>query len=64
MSEPYDALKPCPFCGGSNVTVHVFEEGRGGGYDPWVAVMCDDCDIQGETHKTEEEAVEAWNRRA
>ncbi len=60
MSE----LKTCPFCGGTNVEVVTYTERPGSAYRPWIAVECGDCDISGETHKSEEEAAEAWNTRA
>lgn len=50
-----DKLKPCPFCGGMNLyyTARMF-----------YAVECADCGgkVVG-AYRTEEEAVEAWNRR-
>lgn len=48
-------LKPCPFCGGMNL---YYAEGR------FYAVECVDCGgkVVG-AYRTEEEAVEAWNRR-
>lgn len=48
-------LKPCPFCGGMNL---YYAEGM------FYAVECADCGgkVVG-AYRTEEEAVEAWNRR-
>lgn len=50
-------LKPCPFCGGEphDETFHT----EGGGY----AVWCVGCDAIGPEKPSEEDAVEAWNRR-
>jgi Lar family restriction alleviation protein len=50
MSEK---LKPCPFCGGNNLSVK-------GVTVYWVE--CNDCNAASSVHKTEEEAIEAWNR--
>lgn len=54
MSE----LKRCPFCGGEAETelcgIGVFQH--------W-CVWCD-CGVLLQDHKTEAEAIEAWNRRA
>ncbi len=51
-------LKPCPFCGGINITI----EGHTGQF--WV--LCE-CGAEGPTPstlwKTEKEAIKAWNRR-
>ena len=51
MSE----LKPCPFCGGEATTMEIQYEG-------WTA-MCVDCPAETSYLFTEEEAIEAWNRR-
>lgn len=49
-------LKPCPFCGGTNL---YYAEGR------FYAVECGDCGgkVVG-AFRTEEDAAEAWNTRA
>lgn len=50
-------LKPCPFCGNTNLSVYTF------------SVFCDatkggcGASCGGET-KTKEEAIQKWNRRA
>ena len=50
-------LKPCPFCGGEDFQmVSVY----GGEY----YVDCLTCTACGPSGETEEEAIEAWNRRA
>lgn len=58
-------LKPCPFCGSKWANVkyvnnpfdrhHIY-----GGF----AAYCDDCGATTKHFKTEQEAIEAWNRRA
>ena len=50
-------LKPCPFCGGE---AHVVETIHGKTL-PWV--RCKDCGMETPMLDTEEEAIEAWNRR-
>jgi Lar family restriction alleviation protein len=67
-----DELKPCPFCGSTNLSIETnsvqpddFHDGH---------VVCDDCDASGRHAMTlegwlsskaeaKEEAIEAWNRR-
>lgn len=54
-------LKPCPFCGGEDLDVHVgVSVGR---RHECVTITCNDCvgSIYG---GTEERAIEAWNTRA
>ena len=63
MSE---SLKPCPFCGNTNILVYE-EEGKFG-FTEWI-VECDShyCACQPTAHdsyQTKVEAVEAWNTRA
>lgn len=50
-------LKNCPFCGGEAKLSNVL--GRAG-------VICKDCqaEMRGYLDMTEEEVIEAWNRRA
>lgn len=53
-------IKQCPFCGlYLTVTYHI------GHYlpKPWI-VNCYQCGAEGPRAKTEEEAIELWNRRA
>lgn len=50
-------LKPCPFCGGTNIAVAKEDE--------W-EVMCMDCYVNVGaccSYYTEAEAIEAWNKR-
>ena len=54
-------LLPCPFCGGEAEICHVTQlwEPR----DSYWA-KCGDCHTSGKHHKTEAEAIQAWNTRA
>lgn len=55
MSEK---LKPCPFCGSPNI------DPKGWGSTQTSGPACDDCGASaGSSFKSEEENVEAWNRR-
>ena len=50
-------LKPCPFCGDTQLTIiNVYGEDY--------YVHCDTCTTCGPSGETEQEAIEAWNRRA
>lgn len=49
-------LKPCPFCGGEAKICGTREIGMS-----WIA--CKSCIGQTTCYDTEEEAIEAWNRR-
>lgn len=53
-----DILKPCPFCGGTDLTI------RKGKY-MWM-VVCNnaDCNAYGGCKHYKKDAIEAWNRRA
>ena len=48
-------LKPCPFCGGE-ASMYI-------AYDDGYYVCCDECGCGLPVYNTEEEAIEAWNRR-
>jgi Lar family restriction alleviation protein len=51
------ALKPCPFCGGENLS----KERNGSG---WPIVMCDDCGAKGpQIELDREDANKRWNAR-
>ena len=50
-------LKPCPFCGGEDFQVV-------GVYGEEYYVDCLTCTTCGPSGETEEEAIEAWNKRA
>ena len=51
-----EKLKPCPFCGSSNVTVY--------GMYPNSYARCRACGAEGGLCDTHDEAAAAWNRRA
>lgn len=47
-----EQLKPCPFCGGE---AYFYEFER--------CIGCLNCGVETVSYHTEEEAIEAWNRR-
>lgn len=57
-----DGVKPCPFCGGSNLFEESYENGIGWRY----RIICGDCyaTVDDGTLRSIEDAVEAWNRRS
>lgn len=50
-------LKPCPFCEGENLAIL----GPIPAFGYWVS--CNNCRILGPSYDTQEEVIEAWNRR-
>lgn len=53
-------LKPCPYCGTSNIVEEkIFVVPHWG----WWKVYADCCDITGPYRSTREEAMAAWNQR-
>jgi Lar family restriction alleviation protein len=60
-----DTLLPCPFCGSQRISLEKWTDG----FDPhrsitWIA-SCADCSARtGSREEEQEDAVEAWNRRA
>ncbi len=53
-----EKLKPCPFCGGRTVLLGNEEISS-------YFVLCEDCDAEGKTCNTPEEAiVKAWDNHA
>ena len=61
---PIEKLKPCPFCGSSNIAPEE-EYGSDCGYSfGGHLVICNNCGVQTKYYETETEAIEAWNRRA
>ena len=61
MTDNSATLLPCPFCGGEAKMCHVTQI-----WEPkdsyWV--KCGDCHTSGKHHRTETEAITAWNTRA
>lgn len=61
------ALKPCPFCG-SKTPIIVQDDDGSAGTSIMYAIMCDPlhggCCAQSGWEASEEEAIQAWNRRA
>ena len=58
-------LKNCPFCGGEAYTYTAITIEHGAKIDCWL-VHCKQCHLNYPAFKkcyTEEEAIEAWNRR-
>lgn len=62
MSDEIE-LKPCPFCGGSEITV-VFNPTEGVDMTGMYIVSCDDCGGTSGYRYTQDDAVAAWNGRA
>lgn len=54
-------LKPCPFCGSDKVFVSKFQTNF---FQERYSVICEDCQSHGKNCKNEQDAAEAWNRRA
>lgn len=50
---------PCPFCGGTKLDASEAPASSFGGY-----IVCKTCDTYGPEARTNETALEAWNRRA
>lgn len=57
-SESEKALSPCPFCGSKDVRIHSFYPKSETAY-----AYCGWCGASTHVQESEEEAVEAWNRR-
>lgn len=55
-----ERLKPCPFCGGTDVEINHITPGW---TDDYWRVGCPDCGAWIEC-QTEDEARDGWNRRA
>jgi Lar family restriction alleviation protein len=58
--EAENKLKPCPFCGGTEMTVFF------GVFDNPTYVLCKKCQAQGPAKEPESEqsAISAWNKRS
>lgn len=55
-----DTLKPCPFCGSADVETDFVVTPIG----KYLNVVCCGCLACGPAHRTEPEAIAAWNQRA
>ena len=53
-------LKPCPFCGGKPFVSHRFPLF---GEEATIAVVCEECNASTQRKRTEQKAINAWNRR-
>lgn len=58
LDKPCPELKPCPFCGSSEIALQ-----QEYGHLPMFFVGCDNCGASASYTETEEEAIEAWNER-
>ena len=62
MSDKKIEFRTCPFCDGDEIMIErVAPEYVTSGY---YYCRCQDCGSQGETCKTREQAIKAWNTRA
>ena len=52
-------LKMCPFCNGKAEVIETFDEDG----DRWQEVECQRCYARTTGWATEDEAIDAWNRR-
>lgn len=59
MSE---ALKPCPFCGGEPELNYTWCDYIS--FDDGYWACCRNCQVRTKSFKTEQEALNSWNRRA
>lgn len=50
-------LKPCPFCGGTNIEINIIVD------TPQAYLKCRRCGIEQSIYPTKEDAIEAWNTR-
>lgn len=62
-----EKIEKCPFCGNTNLEVVQKSEGLHGEYGTGWIVRCNflkqGCGANGGARGTEEEAIEAWNKR-
>ena len=56
ITEKEKELKPCPFCGSTNIVVEDDER--------YPCVQCCDCNTSTDASPSKEEAVKWWNHRA
>ena len=53
-----EELKPCPFCGGKDLSIYI--KGMG---DKKYAVCCNTCDARGGRKQDKKKSVLEWTRR-
>lgn len=53
-------LKPCPFCGGTDINCDHIEPSW---TDDYWEIGCPDCGTWNSCNKSKDEAIAAWNRR-
>ena len=56
-----NTLKRCPFCG--SLAEIEYEENEFAVKDNWVKVQCTECGGNSGWYLSEEQAIEAWNKR-
>lgn len=64
MSDPVPAIAECPFCGRGPDVSEPFALDLGEPGQPSFRVNCAECLVYGPSAEREDEAVNAWNRRA
>lgn len=57
-----EELKSCPFCGGESY--HCADVVEYLNYDKQYVIFCQNCSCHSPTTGTEEQAIEAWNKRS
>ena len=64
-SDPLRELKPCPFCGGTNIEyLHQRPHSLSNQHAHWHVCQADGCGAETDASETHEGAVKMWNRRA
>ena len=58
-----EQLKPCPFCGRTDIRVYMYDAVLMGG-EPDGFAQCQDCSVAGPSGESKEQIIAAWNRRA
>lgn len=58
IDKPQEELKPCPCCGGGNISIYYKQNGNKTFY------RCENCGIRTANFATEHEAKATWQRRS